>query len=87
MNKQNPFRLRAKSPQLEETQRPKSASDMTDAELEEGLRQTRREILGLQHEELRLREKARLMPGDAPGSSPSKRSPLSEVFKSKRRFK
>jgi hypothetical protein len=60
---------------------------MTDAELEEGLRQARREILALQHEELRIREKARLMPADAPGSSPSKRSPLSEVFKSKRRFK
>ncbi len=60
---------------------------MTDQEIEEGLRQARREILALQHEELRIREKARLMPGDAPGSSPPKRSPLPGVFRSKRRFK
>jgi hypothetical protein len=61
---------------------------MTDAELEESLQKARRDLLEAQHEELRIREKARLVPGDAPGSSPSKRSPLPEVFsKSKRRFK
>ncbi len=89
MKKQNPFRrLRAKSPQSEENPPRKSASDMTDAELEESLQKARRDLLEAQHEELRIREKARLVPGDAPGSSPSKRSPLPEVFsKSKRRFK
>ena len=84
----NPFRLRTGRPEAEEIPQPKPASEMSDAELEESLQKARREILDLQHKELRIREKARLMPGDAPGSSPSKRSPLSEVFsRSKRRFK
>ncbi len=88
MKKQNknPFRNPAR-PRQEEVPQPPSTSELTDQEIEEGIRKTRREILALQHEELRLREKARLVTGDAPGSSPSKRSPLSEVFKSKRRFK
>ncbi len=83
----NPFRKPAR-PRQEEIPLAKPTSQLTDAELEEGIRQARREILALQHEELRIREKARLVPGDAPGSSPSKRSPLPEVFsRSKRRFK
>ncbi len=83
----NPFRNPAR-PEAEEIPQPKPVSSMTDSEIEEGIRKARREILDAQHEELRIREKARLMPGDAPGSSPSKQRPLSEVFsKSKRRFK
>ncbi len=88
MKKQNPFSRKPARPQQEEVPQPLSTSELTDQEIEEGIRKTRREILALQHEELRIREKARLMPGDAPGSSPSKRSPLPEVFsRSKRRFK
>ncbi len=87
MKKQNPFSRKPARPRQEEVPQPLSTSELTDQEIEEGIRKTRREILALQHEELRIREKARLT-GDAPGSSPSKRSPLSEVFsKSKRRFK
>ena len=83
--KRNPFRKR--NTPVPPLVAPRPASELSDAEIEEAIRQTRREILDAQHEELREREKARLT-GDAPGSSPSKRSPLSEVFsKSKRRFK
>jgi len=83
----NPFRNPAR-PQQEEAPQPLSTSELTDQEIEEGIQKARKEILALQHEELRIREKARLMPGAAPGSSPSKRSPLAEVFsRSKRRFK
>ncbi len=76
----NPFRLRAKSPEPEEAQ-PKAASSMSDQEIEEGIRQTRREILDLQHEELREREKARLT-GDAPEGSGKPRN-LGNIFKKK----
>jgi hypothetical protein len=83
--KSSPFRKRNTPAPREE---PQPASALTDEEIEEGIRQARREILALQHEELRIRERARLAPGDASGSSPSKRSPLSEVFsKNNRRFK
>ncbi len=79
----NPFRPRASSPQPEEAQQ--ATSDMTDAELEEGIRQARREILDAQHEELRIREKARVAPEDAGRMKPP---PLGTIFnKSNRRFK
>jgi len=85
MTKKNPFRKRNTPAQPEEP-RPKPATELTDSELEEGIRQARREILALQHEELRLREKARLVPGDAPG--PAQAQSLGEIFnKNKRRFK
>jgi hypothetical protein len=85
--KRNPFRLRATSPQPEEP-RPKLAEEMTDSELEEGIRKARREILDAQHDELRIREKARMVPGDAPGSGRAKPRNLGEIFsKNKRRFK
>ncbi len=58
MKKQNPFRFRAKSPQPEETQRPKNTSEMTDAELDESLREARRDLLDVRHEELRERVEA-----------------------------
>ncbi len=80
MKKQNPFRPRAKSPQPEETQRPQNTSEMSDAELEEGLQKARRELLDVRHEELREREKARIAPEDA---GRTKRRPLSEIFKKK----
>jgi hypothetical protein len=84
MTKKNPFRKRNTPAQPEEP-RPKPATELTDSELEEGIRQARREILALQHEELRLREKARVAPEDG---APSVRRPLSEIFnKSNRRFK
>jgi hypothetical protein len=83
MKKQNPFRLRAKSPEPEIPQ-PKPA-EMSDEEIEEGIRQARREILDAQHAELRIREKARLAPGDASGGSGNRRN-LGNIFK-KRGFK
>jgi hypothetical protein len=86
MKKQNPFRrLRAKSPQPEEIPPAKSTSEMTDAELEESLRQARRELLEAQHDALRERERARVAPADG---GRTKRRPLSEIFKNsnRRRF-
>jgi len=86
MKKQNPFRVRAKSLQPEEIPPAKPTSEMTDAELDESLRQARREILDAQHDELRLREKARVAPE---GAERTKRRPLSEIFNksNRRRFK
>jgi hypothetical protein len=83
----NPFHKRNTPAPPEEI--PQPASAMTDEEIEEGIRKTRREILGLQHEELRLREKARLVPGDAPeGSVGTKPRNFGEIFgKNNRRFK
>jgi hypothetical protein len=78
----NPFRLRTKSPQPEEIP-PKTAPEMTDAELEESLRQARKELLDVRHEELREREKARIAPEDAGRTKPRN---LGEIFK-KRGFK
>ena len=75
----NPFRPRAKSPQPEEIP-PKSASDMTDAELDESLRQARRELLEAQHAALRERERARVAPEDG---APSGRPSLGSIFKKK----
>jgi hypothetical protein len=81
--KSNPFRKRAARPQPEEIPQPKPA-EMSDQEIEEGIREARRAILDAQHEELRIRERARLMPGDAP----AKPRNLSEIFrKNNRRFK
>ncbi len=80
----NPFRLRAKSLQPEE-EKQKPAEEMTDAELEEGLRNARRELLEAQHAALRERERARVAPEDG---GRTQRPPLSEIFnKSNRRFK
>ena len=89
MKKQNPFRLRARSPQPAEIPQPKPASAMTDEELEDGIRRARVEILDAQHAELRIREKARLAPGDAPeGSVGTKPRNFGEIFgKNNRRFK
>jgi hypothetical protein len=84
MKKRNPFRLRAKSPELEEIPQPKPA-EMSDAELEDGIRKARREILDAQHAELRIREKARLAPED--GGRTERRN-LGSIFnRSNRRFK
>jgi len=81
----NPFHKRNTPAPPEE---PQPASAMTDEELDESLQKARKDLLDIRHEELRIRERARLAPGDASGSSPSRRRPLSEVFsKSKRRFK
>jgi hypothetical protein len=78
MKKQNPFRKPARPQQAEIP--PKSASDMTDAELDESLRQARRELLEAQHDALRERERARVAPED--GGRRFAR-PLSEIFKKK----
>ncbi len=82
MKKQNPFRKPARPQQAEIP--PKSASDMTDAELDESLRQARRELLEAQHDALRERERARVAPEDG---APSGRPNLGSIFKNKRRFK
>jgi len=86
MNK-NPFSKRNTPAQPEEVPRP--ASEMSDEEIEAGIRKARREILALQHEELRIREKARLVPGDASGGSVgTKPRNFGEIFgKNNRRFK
>jgi hypothetical protein len=57
---------------------------MTDLELEESLRQARKELLDVRHEELRERERARVAPEDG---APSGRPNLGSIFKNKRRFK
>jgi hypothetical protein len=80
MKKQNPFRLRAKSPQPEEIPPAKTTSEMTDAELEESLRQARRDLLEAQHDALREREKARHAPEDAGRAAPRN---LGNLFKKK----
>jgi hypothetical protein len=62
---------------------------MSDAELDESLQKARRELLDARHEELRIREKARLVPGDASGGSVgTKPRNFGEIFgKNNRRFK
>jgi hypothetical protein len=82
MKKQNPFRLRAKSPEPAEIPQPKPA-EMSDEELEDGIRKARKEILDAQHAELREREKARVAPEER-----TERRPLSSIFKNsnRRRF-
>jgi len=75
----NPFRPRAASPKPEEVQ-PRPVEEMTDAELDESLRQARRELLDVRHEELRERERARVAPED--GGRTQRRN-LSEIFKKK----
>ncbi len=81
--KKNPFRKPARPEQAEIA--PKSASDMTDAELEESLRQARRDLLDIRHEELREREKARVAPEDG---GRTERLNLGSIFKNsnRRRF-
>ena len=78
----NPFRLRTRTPQPEEIPQPKPTSEMTDAELEESLQKARRELLDVRHEELREREKARV--GAEDGGRATHR-PLSEIFKNSKR--
>jgi hypothetical protein len=78
MNK-NPFRPRTKSLQPEEIS-PKPTSEMTDAELEESLRNARRELLEAQHAALRERERARVAPED--GGRTQRRN-LGSIFKKK----
>ena len=79
-------RKRAESSSVETTTTDaKTTAQMTDDELQEAITESRRALLDLQHDELRIREKARLMPGDAPERT--KPRSLGEVFKNKRRFK
>ncbi len=83
--KQNPFfRPRAKSPEPEEISQPKPA-EMSDQELEEGIRNARRELLQAQHDALRERERARVAPSSG---APSGRPNLGSIFKNsnRRRF-
>jgi hypothetical protein len=77
--KRNPFRKRVTSPQPEEVQ-PKPTSELTDAELDESLRNARRELLEAQRDALRERERARVAPEDG---GRTVHRPLSEVFKKK----
>ena len=84
MNNGNPFR-RAPRPQPEEVPQTKPTSELTDAELDESLRQARKDLLEAQHDALREREKARHAPE---GSERMKPPPLGTIFnKSNRRFK
>jgi len=53
---------------------------MTDAELDESLRQARRELLEAQHDALRERERARVAPSSG---APSGRPNLGSIFKKK----
>jgi hypothetical protein len=86
MNKnKNPFlRPRAASPQPEEVQ-PKPTSEMSDAEIEEGIRNARKDLLEAQRDALRERERARVAPEDG---APSGRPSLGKIFKNsnRRRF-
>jgi len=80
-------RKRAEASSVETTAETgsKTTAEMTDGELEAALTAARRELLDAQHEELRIREKARLVPGDAGRTKPRN---LGGIFnKSKRRFK
>ena len=80
----NPFRNPAR-PEQAEIPLAKPTSEMSDLELEEGIRKARRELLEAQHDALRERERARVAPEDG---GRNKRRPLSEIFKSsnRRRF-
>ena len=84
MNNGNPFR-RAPRPQPEEVPQTNPTSELTDAELDESLREARRDLLDARHDALRERERARVAPEDG---GRNKRRPLSEIFKSsnRRRF-
>ncbi len=83
MKKQNPFSRKPARPQQEEIPLAKPTSEMSDAELEEGLRKARRELLDAQRAALREREKARVAPEDG---APSGRPNLGSIFnKSNRR--
>jgi len=86
MNKRNnPFRLRTRTPQQAEIPLATPTSDMTDAELDESLRQARRDLLEAQQDALREREKARVAPED--GGRTQRRN-LGDIFNSnRRRFK
>jgi hypothetical protein len=80
--KKNPFRKPAR-PEQAEIPLAKPTSEMSDLELEEGLRKARRELLDLRHKELREREKARVAPEDA---ERTERLNLNSIFgKSNRR--
>ncbi len=67
----------------------KPASEMTDSEISSALTAARREVLDLQHEELREREKARVLGTDriSGGVDPDRNRPLSAVFRKRPNFK
>ena len=79
MNNGNPFR-RAPRPQPEEVPQTKPTSELTDAELDESLRQARKDLLEAQHDALRERERARVAPSSG---APSGRPNLGSIFKKK----
>ncbi len=80
MKKQNPFSRKRNTPAHPEEIPPKPTSELTDAELDESLRQARRELLEAQRAALRERERARVDPEDG---GRTVHRPLSEIFKKK----
>jgi hypothetical protein len=76
-------RKQAESSPVEAETDAKPASEMTDSEISSALAAARREILDLQHEELREREKARA----SGGVDPDRNRPLAEVFRKRQNFR
>ncbi len=79
----------AESSPVEAETGPKTTAEMTDDELREAMTESRREILDLQHEELREREKARVLGTDriSGGVVRDPGRPLSDVFRKRPNFK
>jgi len=68
-----------------EQEQAKSTEQMSDAELEEAITATRRQLLDAQHQELREREIARVSGSPSPESEPSLADVLRERQRGKRR--
>jgi len=78
-------RAREAKTQEPEQEQAKSTEQMTDAELEEAITATRRQLLDAQHQELREREIARVSGSPSPESEPSLADVLRERQRGKRR--
>jgi len=79
----------AESSPVEAETGPKTTAEMTDSEISSALAAARREVLDLQHEELREREKARVLGTDriSGGVAHEQGRPLSAVFRKRPNFK
>lgn len=77
----------AESSPVEAQTGAKPASEMTDSEISSALAAARREVLDLQHEELREREKARVTGQTSGGVVHEQGRPLSDVFRKRPNFK
>jgi hypothetical protein len=76
-------RKQAESSPVEAETGSKTTAEMTDDELQRALTESRREILDLQHQELREREKARV----SGGVDPDRNRSLPDVFRKRPSFK